>query len=102
MEMEKQSTRLNCIIYPEEHNGTILAMYEARIKQLATPPEYIGPNNYDNPQGGLISYCEILLLLGLDTLAYSGPYDEFNWLPNCGKALVRIFFDMLEQCTYVQ
>ena len=48
-ETEKQSTLLNCIIYPEEHNGAILSTYEARIKQLATPPNYIGPNNYSNP-----------------------------------------------------
>ena len=49
--MEKQSTCLNCIIYPEEHNGTILSTYEARAKQLAMPPNYIGPNNYSNPVG---------------------------------------------------
>ena len=49
-ETEKQSTRLNCIVYPEEHNGTILLTYEAHIKQLATPPNYIGPNNYRNPR----------------------------------------------------
>ena len=49
-ETEKQSTRLNCIIYPEEHNGTILSTYDARIKQLATPPNYIGPTNYSNPR----------------------------------------------------
>ena len=36
-ETEKQSTCLNCIIYAEEHNGTILSTYEACIKQLATP-----------------------------------------------------------------
>ena len=36
--MEKQSTHLNCIIYPEEHNGTVLLTYEACTKQLASPP----------------------------------------------------------------
>ena len=36
--MEKQSTRFICIIYPEEHNGTVLLTYEARTEQLASPP----------------------------------------------------------------
>ena len=54
--MEKQSTHLNCIIYPEEHNGTVLLMYEAHTKQLASPPSNFGPNDYSNlpplaPQG---------------------------------------------------
>ena len=35
--MEKQSTRLNSIIYPEEHNGTIPLTHEACTKQFATP-----------------------------------------------------------------
>ena len=48
--MDKQSTRLNCIVYPEEHNGTILLTYEARTKQLATPPTFIGSSNYSNRQ----------------------------------------------------
>ena len=34
MDTDKQSTRLNCIIYQEEHNSTILLTYEA---QLAMP-----------------------------------------------------------------
>jgi len=33
--MEKQSTCLNCIVYPEEHNGTVFLTYVARTKQLA-------------------------------------------------------------------
>ena len=37
-------------LYPKEHNGTILLMYEARTKQLATPPAYYGANNYSNPR----------------------------------------------------
>jgi len=45
-----QHWRLNCIIYPEKHNGTILLMYEAHTKQLATPPSYDGPNDYSNPR----------------------------------------------------
>ena len=49
-EMEKQSTSLNCIIYPKEHNGTILSTYEACIKQLAMPLNYIGQSNYSNPR----------------------------------------------------
>ena len=49
METDKQSTRLNYIIYPEEHNGTILLTHKARTKQLAMLPTYNGPNNYSNP-----------------------------------------------------
>ena len=45
----KQSTHLNCIIYPEERNGTILLTHKACTKQLATPPSYYGTNNYTNP-----------------------------------------------------
>ena len=48
--MDKQSPHLNCIIYPEKHNGTILLMHEAHTKQLVTPPTYNGLNNYSNPQ----------------------------------------------------
>jgi len=51
--MEKQSTRLNCIIYPGEHYGTILSTYEARIKQLAIRPR----TEFDQPSAprGLIT-----------------------------------------------
>ena len=36
--MEKQSTCLIRIIYPEEHNGIALLTYEACTKHLASPP----------------------------------------------------------------
>ena len=48
-EMEKQSTRFICIVYPEKHNGTVLLTYEAHTKQLVSPHP-IWTNNYSNPQ----------------------------------------------------
>ena len=35
-------------IYTEKHNGTVILTYEARTKQLASPPSNFGPNNYSN------------------------------------------------------
>jgi len=43
--MEKQSTHSLCIIYTEEHNGTVPLTYKARTKQLASPPSKFEPNN---------------------------------------------------------
>ena len=37
------------MIYLEEYNGTVLLMYEARTKQLASPPPNFEPN-YSNPR----------------------------------------------------
>jgi len=48
--MEKQSTHVICIIYPEEHNGSILLTYEARSYQaVSLASSNLGPNNYSNP-----------------------------------------------------
>jgi len=51
--MEKQSTRLNYIIYPKKHNGTVIS-YEARTKQLVSLWSNFGLNNY-NPRVNYIS-----------------------------------------------
>ena len=49
------------IIYSEKHNGTVLLMYEARTKQLPSPPSNFGLNNYSNPKHpwGLLTLQQI-------------------------------------------